>query len=181
MAEPFVGQIALFAFPFAPAGWAMCHGQAVSIAQNTVLYSIIGSAYGGDAKTYFNLPDLQARAAVGSGQGPGLSNYSIGDAGGAATTTLKEGELALHSHVVGVGIDPANAVTPADNGLAKANERIGADNYYVHLYSPNPQFARDGLAPNTIGFAGGSGPHNNMQPYLAMNFCIALTGVFPQR
>jgi microcystin-dependent protein len=181
MAEPFVGQIALFGFPFAPAGWAVCHGQPMPIAQNAVLYSIIGNAYGGDGKSYFNLPNLQARAAIGAGQGPGLSNYSIGDIGGAAIVTLKEGELTLHSHWFGAGIDPASAVTPAANHLAKANERIGADNYYVHLYSPKPQFARNGLAPSTVGFAGGGGPHNNMQPYLGLNFCIALTGVFPQR
>lgn len=160
MSEPYIGQITLFAGNFAPRGWAFCEGQLLSIAQNTALFSILGTTYGGDGRVTFALPDLRGRVPLHPGQGPGLSSYSLGEAAGTETVTLTEAEMPTHSHSMVIS-------TTQPGGTAKAIEGE---------LTPNPI-----VAPNAVGNTGGSQPHPNMQPYLALNYIIALQGIFPSR
>ena len=184
--EPFIGQIAIFGFSFAPAGWAMCQGQKLPISQNMSLFSIIGTQYGGDGQVLFALPNLQGCAVIGAGQGPGLSPYDEGESGGVATVTLIAPEMASHSHGFAATTDMASKVEPAGNVLASAVRTTdlgapapGPPEVAANFYSPNPLTAGATLA--SIASAGGDQPHNNMQPSLVMNFCIALQGVIPPR
>jgi microcystin-dependent protein len=170
--DPFIGEIQLFAGTFAPKGWALCNGQLLPIAQNTALYSILGVQYGGDGKTTFALPNLQARAPLGQGQGPGLSGKVLGQMGGASTVTLSVNEMPNHSHlpntqsVEGVA-DPTNAIWGKTTGA-----RGGS------AYGPKVDLP---MNPAAIQSTGNSQPHTNMQPYVGINYIIALTGVFPPR
>jgi microcystin-dependent protein len=172
MADPFLAEIRIFPSNFAPKGWAFCNGQLLPISQNTALFSLLGTTYGGDGKSTFALPNIEGRAPMHPGQGPGLSLHDLGEAGGSETVTLLESEIPAHSHgLMSLGA-PANRTNPIGNTIA----RVSAGNAYVA-----PPVALASMAGQALAPAGGDQPHNNMQPYLTLNFCIALQGVFPQR
>ena len=173
MADPFVAEIRIFPFNFAPKGWAWCDGQLLPLSQNTALFSLLGTTYGGNGKSNFALPDLQGRAPMHPGQGPGLSLHDLGETGGSETVTLLESEIPAHSHTVrAVGGDPADLQGPSSSrALARS-----ANGFAFTAGPANVSMASEALAP-----AGGDQPHNNMMPYLTFYFCIALQGVFPPR
>lgn len=172
MADPFVAEIRIFPFNFAPRGWAWCDGQLMPLSQNTALFSLLGTTYGGDGKSNFALPDLQGRAPMHPGQGPGLSLHDLGESAGSETVTLTETEMPAHPHAYVARNFAANADTPG--GLCVAKPPAGPN-----IYAPPGQLVQmslQALTPN-----GGDTPHNNMMPYLTLYFCIALQGVFPPR
>jgi microcystin-dependent protein len=174
MSSPFVAEIRIFGFNFAPTGWALCDGQLLPISQNTALFSLLGTTYGGDGKVTFALPDLQGSVPLHPGQGPGLSLYDLGQIGGADFITLLSSEMPIHSHAVNAQNQPAQLAAPdVDRTFAKS---AGGFAYKAPPYTTIVNFD-----PNMISVAGGSLPHNNMMPYLVLNFCIALQGVFPPR
>jgi microcystin-dependent protein len=161
----------MFAFSFAPQGWALCNGQLLPIAQNQALFSLLGTTYGGDGRTTFALPDLRSRVPVHQGQGPGLSPYAEGQAGGTETVTLAAAQMPGHTHPVTASSSAATSDNPAARTLARPASPI---------YHTEPgQHAVMGA--NMLGEAGGSQPHDNIQPYLVLTFCIALTGIFPSQ
>jgi microcystin-dependent protein len=171
MADPFVAEIRIFPFNFAPKGWAFCDGQILPISQNTALFSLLGTVYGGDGKSTFALPDLQGSLAMHPGQGPGLSLRDLGEIGGAETVTLLESEIPSHTHGLRASLDDADLRVPTPTrSLAKSS---------TNMYGTGnpPQM----LAFQALTISGGSLPHNNMQPYLTFNYSIALQGVFPPR
>jgi microcystin-dependent protein len=170
--DPFVAEIRIFPFNFAPKGWAWCDGQLLPLSQNTALFSLLGTTYGGDGKSNFALPDLQGRGPMHPGQGPGLSLHVLGETGGSETVTLLESEIPSHSHTLRASSDPADVQDPSQ---ARSLARSAPGFAYVTT-NPNVPMAPEGLAP-----AGGDQPHNNMMPYLTFYFCIALQGVFPSR
>lgn len=173
MADPFVAEIRIFPFNFAPRGWAWCDGQLMPLSQNTALFSLLGTTYGGNGKSNFALPDLQGRAPMHPGQGPGLSLHDLGETGGSETSTLLESEIPAHSHALGAqNIALGGLATPAGNTL----NRPASGNLYSSASAALVSMAPEGIAP-----AGGDQPHNNLQPYLTFYFCIALQGVFPPR
>lgn len=172
MADPFVAEIRIFPFNFAPKGWAFCNGQLLPLSQNTALFSLLGTVYGGDGKSTFALPDLEGSAAMHPGQGQGLSLRDLGQIGGAESVTLLVSEMPFHAHTLNAaGGDVAESNIANANAMTRANN----GNPYTTTFTP-VQMAPQALAP-----AGGSLPHNNMQPYLTLNFNIALQGVFPPR
>jgi microcystin-dependent protein len=171
MADPFVAEIRIFPFNFAPKGWAFCNGQILPISQNTALFSLLGTTYGGNGQSTFALPDMEGNAPMHPGQGPGLSLHDLGETGGSETVTLLQSEIPAHSHAEGVSASDANEPAPAAQLFAKG---IG-----IGMYAAPGALTQ--LNPNAITLAGGSLPHNNMQPYLTFNFNIALQGVFPPR
>jgi microcystin-dependent protein len=172
MADPFVAEIRIFPFNFAPKGWAWCDGQLLPISQNTALFSLLGTTYGGDGKSNFALPDLQGRAPMHPGQGPGLSLHDLGETGGSETVTLLESEIPAHSHALMASTSTANQPGPnSNNSLARTQ---GATPY-------GPATNLVTMAPEALAPAGGDQPHNNLQPYLTYYFNIALQGVFPPR
>ena len=176
MATPFLGEVRIFSFNFAPKGWAMCNGQVMPIAQNQALFALLGTTYGGDGTTNFALPDLRSRIAIGFGQGPGLSNYVQGQFGGEEVHTLITQEMPAHNHPVACKstIDNSTPPTsPVSNFWTRENNGDAP-------YSSTPN-GLSGMHPSAIATAGGSQPHLNLQPSLTMNFCIALAGVFPSR
>jgi microcystin-dependent protein len=173
MSEPFIGQITLFAGNFAPRGWAFCQGQILAIAQNTALFSILGTTYGGNGTTTFALPDLRGRVAIQQGQGPGLPPYQLGQVGGEPTVTLTTNQMPMHNHTLNVDPNSGDQITPQGHVLAA--EASGA----AAVYSAAQPAAA--MNPAAIGMAGGNQPHDNMQPYLALNYIIATAGVFPSR
>ncbi|WP_028652992.1 phage tail protein [Nocardioides halotolerans] len=174
MADPFVAEIRIFAFQFAPRGWALCNGQLLPISQNTALFSLLGTTYGGNGLSNFGLPDLQGRAVMQPGQGPGLSNRALGEAGGTETVTLLSTEMPAHSHTVNANPDFADVQSPTPaRSLARSQN---ANAYKAPAGQPLTPLAAEALSP-----AGSSQPHNNMQPYLTLSFNIALQGVFPPR
>jgi microcystin-dependent protein len=181
MASPFVSEITIFAFNFAPTGWALCQGQLLPISQNTALFSLLGTTYGGNGQTTFALPNMQDNAANSFGQGPGLSLYSQGEVSGAPNVTLLVTELPVHSHLFNATTNAGTTATASQNqpGLAAGGTKINANN--ANIYSTNPNLATTALSPLAIGVTGGGLPHNNMQPYLTLNYCIAMQGVFPPR
>lgn len=171
MADPFVAEIRMFGFNFAPRGWAFCDGQLLPISQNTALFSLLGTNYGGNGISNFGLPNLQGSVPMFHGQGSGLASYSQGQSGGAQSVTLISGEMPAHAHS---GV-PANARPAESNNPQAQNFGRSETNAYV-----------SGAANTTLNAAstttaGGSQPHNNLQPYLVLNFCIALQGIFPPR
>lgn len=176
MADPFVAEIRIFPFNFAPKGWAFCNGQLMPLSQNTALFSLLGTTYGGDGKSTFALPNLQGSSAMHPGQGQGLSLRDLGQIGGTQFVTLLASEMPLHAHVVGRATSAqGDSITPVGSVWATAAAGRGAAALYAD--TPNAKVNQFfSLAPS-----GGSLPHNNMQPYLTLNFCIALQGVFPQR
>jgi microcystin-dependent protein len=179
MADPFVAEIRILPFFFAPKGWAFCNGQLMPISQNTALFSLLGTTYGGDGKSTFALPNLQGMAPLHAGQGPGLSLWDLGQFEGSDTVTLLESEIPIHSHALNAQTQNATTNQPAGAILA-AGHFGGAQGGAVNLYltSSSPQTL---MNPNAIAPAGGDQPHNNLMPYLTLNFCIALQGVFPPR
>lgn len=171
MADPFIGEIKMVGFNFPPRGWAYCNGQLLSIVQNTALFALLGTTYGGNGQTTFGLPNLMGRTPVHAGQGPGLSPMTLGEMAGTETITLNLTQ-AGHAHALKASANQASATTPAGNVLA-SKRRGGKDIY--NPASPVP------LHPLSVGQAGGSQPHDNTQPYLGLNFVIALQGIFPSR
>ncbi|HJQ13569.1 MAG TPA: tail fiber protein [Anaerolineales bacterium] len=171
MADPFVAEIRIFPFNFAPKGWAWCDGQLLPISQNTALFSLLGTTYGGDGKSSFALPDLQGRAPMHPGQGPGLSLHNLGESDGSETVTLLESEIPAHSHGMSVS---------SQLGLENtATGQLFAMGDGINLYGPANSL--NSMSGQALALAGGDQPHNNLQPYLTFFFCIALQGVFPPR
>lgn len=171
--DPFVAEIRMFAGNFAPRGWAFCRGQLVSISQNTALFSLLGTTYGGDGRSTFALPNLQGRAPMQAGSGPGLSNHSLGEQGGADSVTLLTSEMPYHSHTL-LGTNARAGVGSPDGNVL--NRSVGENGYQTTSASSLVPMADQMVAPT-----GGGQPHNNMQPYLALNFIIALQGIYPPR
>jgi microcystin-dependent protein len=174
MADPFVAEIRIFPFNFAPRGWAWCDGQLLPLSQNTALFSLLGTTYGGNGKSNFALPDLQGSAPMQPGQGPGLSLYDLGEIGGTETVSLLESEIPSHAHALTPLNEAAIGNTPAQQYVARPFGR--GNNLYTSPANPSVPMNVNMLAP-----AGGDQPHNNMMPYLTFYFCIALQGVFPPR
>jgi len=173
---PYIGQIAIFGFNYAPAGWAPCQGQMLAIGQNPQLFSIIGNRFGGNGQVTFALPNLEG-VPVGAGQGPGLSDYALGQAGGEMTVTLTPQQMPNHNHPFNAVNSQATSATPEGNQLARAWRALEHTDAVVNFYSNHP--GNTPLALNAIGASGSGQPHNNLQPYLAVNFCIATAGVMP--
>jgi microcystin-dependent protein len=172
--DPFVAEIRIFPFNFAPKGWAWCDGQLLPLSQNTALFSLLGTTYGGDGKSNFALPDLQGRAPMHPGQGPGLSLHDLGETGGSDTVSLLESEIPSHSHTVGAQTVPLSAVAVPTGATFT---RPASGNLFFTPGSPTVVNMND----NALAPAGGDQPHNNLQPYLTFYFCIALQGVYPPR
>jgi len=174
MADPFVAEIRIFPFNFAPRGWAFCNGQILPISQNTALFSLLGTTYGGNGQSTFALPDLQGSAPMQPGQGPGLSLHDLGETGGSETVTLSQLEMPLHNH--NYQVRPTAAVPPQNSPVALTGSRSNSRPYSPAASGTNVQMNTTAASPN-----GGSLPHNNLMPYLTLNFCIALQGIFPPR
>ena len=174
MADPFVAEIRMFGFQFAPKGWAQCNGQLLPLSQNTALFSLLGTTYGGDGKSTFALPGLEGSAAMHPGQGPGLSLRDLGEIGGSEFVTLLESEMPIHTHNLMASTQNASTSNPsADTVLARSFGGLS----YRNAAPLTPQL----MAFQALSPAGGSLPHNNLMPYLVVNYCIALQGVFPAR
>jgi microcystin-dependent protein len=169
MSDQFVAEIRIFPFNFPPTGWAFCDGQIMPISQNTALFALLGTTYGGDGKSTFALPDLQGSAPMQPGQGQGLSLRDLGEMSGVESITLLQSEIPLHTHVMNTTNEDGNNTQPATRYYGRGNAIFA------------PPAALSTMAVQTIAPAGGGLPHNNMQPYLTLNFCIALQGIFPQR
>lgn len=174
MSNPFLAEIRIFTGNFAPKGWALCDGQLMSISQNTALFSLLGTTYGGNGTSNFALPNLQGCAPMQAGQGPGLSLRDLGETAGEQTVTLLQTEMPAHSHSA-LGSTGSDAVTPVNNAWASGS-KLGGGNIYVPSGNNNVQ-----MNPFALSIAGGSQPHNNMPPFLGLTFIIALQGVFPAR
>ena len=172
MADPFLAEIRIFPFSFPPKGWAFCNGQIMPISQNTALFALLGTTYGGDGKSTFALPDLQGSAAMHPGQGQGLSLRDLGQLGGAETVTLLQSEMPAHAHTLMGQATFGNSTSPEGKTWGRP---FGGGALYKAAGSVGQ------LAPQLLAPAGGDLPHNNMQPYLTLSFCIALQGVFPPR
>jgi microcystin-dependent protein len=174
VSNPFVAEIRIFPFNFAPKGWAFCDGQILPLSQNTALFSLLGTTYGGDGKSNFALPNMQGNAPMHPGQGPGLSLHDLGETGGSDTVTLLESEIPAHPHALMANIHNGDLGTPAPtNALARSTPGF--------IYKVPTPPATVLMADQVIAPAGGDQPHNNLMPYLTLNFCIALQGVYPPR
>ena len=176
MADPFVAEIRIFPFNFAPKGWAWCNGQLLPLSQNTALFSLLGTTYGGDGKSNFALPDLEGRAPMHPGQGPGLSLHDLGETGGSETVTLLESETPFHNHILKSSAEDADADNPAPTNVTGGSAGVS-----LYLGAPNSVVVANQLSPNALAPTGGDQPHNNLMPYLTYYFNIALQGVFPPR
>jgi microcystin-dependent protein len=179
MDQPYIGAIFAHAGTFAPREWALCQGQTQSIADNSTLFALIGTNFGGDGVQTFNLPDLRGRIPVGQGQGPGLSNYVIGQLSGTENVSILSSNLPQHTHLVNVVNGVGNATTPASNTYIAGSYAGGVEGTPLSFYGPGPSDST--LAATTIGTAGNSIPISIMQPILATNYIIALFGIFPSR
>ncbi|MBX9806771.1 MAG: tail fiber protein [Flavobacteriaceae bacterium] len=169
--DPFVAEIRIFPFNFAPRGWAWCNGQLLPLSQNTALFSLLGTMYGGNGTNNFALPDLQGRTPMHPGQGPGLSLHDLGETGGSETVSLLQSEIPSHNHSLMTSNLNSQSTVPTNKILGRGNP--------VKVFSSGAPSTVMGT--NSIAPSGGSLPHNNMMPYLTMHFCIALQGVFPPR
>jgi microcystin-dependent protein len=178
MAEPFLGQIMLVPYNFAPYGWAYCSGQLLPIAQNTALFSLLGTFYGGNGTSTFALPNLQGCVIVGQGQGPGLSPYEVGQTGGSTSVTLLENQLPSHNHNI-----PASATAGHDSvpGLAYALGSGGRGSPPIYANLTTQEASPTTMSAAECGSTGGSEPHNNLMPYQVLSYVIALQGIFPSR
>lgn len=174
MTDPFVAEIRSFGFNFAPTGWARCDGAILPLSQNTALFSLLGTMYGGDGKSTFALPDLQGSSPVSSGQGNGLSDRFVGESYGSGTVSLIQSEIPAHTHVPQGALDPAELAAPG-------NDRVLARGQPGLPYQSDSSTSLTQLNPSATTPAGGSQPHNNLPPLLTLNFCIALQGIFPPR
>ena len=170
--DPFVAEIRIFPFNFAPKGWAFCDGQLLPLSQNTALFSLLGTTYGGDGKSNFALPDMQGNAPMHPGQGPGLSLHDLGESGGSDTVSLLESEMPAHPHGWMASNADSNNQSPVATLFAGG---LGG----ISMYAAPTSITQ--LAPNALAPAGGDQPHNNLMPYLTLTFCIALQGVYPPR
>ena len=174
MSSPFVAEVRIFGFNFAPRGWATCDGQILPISQNTALFSLLGTTYGGNGQSNFALPDLKGSVVVDNGQGPGLSQYYEGVTGGSETVTLTPLQMASHNHTVQAQSNPSNLNAPAaTRSFSRATGGFP--------YQSNASANLVNTSPQSIGVMGASNPHNNMMPYETLLFCIAMQGVFPAR
>jgi len=172
LADPFVAEIRVFPFTFAPKGWAWCDGQLLPLSQNTALFSLLGTTYGGNGKSNFALPNLQGSVPMHPGQGPGLGLYDLGQTGGTETVTLLQSEMPAHNHLLMVATgDEAETNISTNNALTRSKGG--------NIYAPATPITQ--MAGGVLPLIGGNLPHNNMMPYLTMYFCIALQGVFPPR
>ena len=172
MGEPYVGEIRMFGGNFPPNGWAFCDGSLLPISENETLFNLIGTTYGGDGQSTFALPNLQSRVPIHAGQGPGISqSYQLGEAAGVESVTLSQQQIPSHTHAFVVSTAVANSTTPNGQVLAQSTQRAI---YFEATTTTN-------LAANALGAAGGSQPHENLAPYLCINFIISLFGVFPQQ
>jgi microcystin-dependent protein len=171
MSEPFIAEIRIFAGNFAPRSWAFCNGQLLPVSQNTALFSLIGTTYGGDGRTTTALPNLEGRAPMHPGRGPGLTARRLGQRGGVEMVTLSEAQMPNHTHTLSADTALANNRNPQGNALARAAGGLA--------YGPSGSMVP--LAEQALPNTGGSQAHNNMQPYLTMNFIIALQGLYPSR
>jgi microcystin-dependent protein len=174
MADPFVAEIRIFTGNFAPNGWAMCDGQILPISQNTALFSLLGTFYGGDGKSNFALPNLQGRAPIQTGQGAGLSQYDLGESGGAAAVTLLQTEIPSHVHTAGCQSNPGGQAAPTGNVWSGLAGRTPPPLYTTAAPNTN-------MNPGALAVTGGNLPHNNMSPFLVLNFIIAMQGIYPSR
>ena len=176
MANPFIAEIRIFPFNFAPVGWASCNGQLIPISQNTALFSLLGTTFGGNGTSSFGLPNLQGNAPMAPGQGPGLSLHDLGETGGSATVTLTPNQVPSHTHgLQGSPRDAEEGTPTAQSSLARSNPGFV---YKQPSGANQPQPMAAGILGGAVG---GNAPHNNMMPYLALNFCIALQGIYPSR
>jgi len=175
MADQFVGEIRIFGFNFAPTGWATCDGQLMPISQNTALFSLLGTTYGGDGKSTFALPNLQGCTPLHFGQGPGLSLRDLGETGGTPTVTLLQTEIPQHTHALQGYAGAGNQTDPAGHTWAAAH----SGRQLLNTYAPGP--TNTSMSPASLAPAGGGQPHNNLMPYQTLLFCIALQGIFPPR
>ncbi|MCU1265470.1 MAG: phage Tail Collar domain protein [Acidobacteria bacterium] len=175
MASPFVAEIRIFACNFAPTGWAQCNGQILPISQNTALFSLLGTYYGGNGQSTFALPNLEGQAALGTGDGSGLSQRFLGEMSGTESVTLLQSEISAHTHTAGGStVNNGGSQTPTGNIWATSPAGRGT----LALWGTP---ATGAMNPNALNLTGGGLPHNNLQPYLTLNFCIAMQGVFPPR
>lgn len=174
MSEPFVAEIRIFAGNFAPRGWAFCDGQLLPISQNTALFSLLGTTYGGDGRTTTALPNLQGRAPMHPGRGPGLTDRRLGQRGGAEHITLTEAQTPNHNHNLMAAVQPASQFSPTNT--SSLGRSVGT-NIYATDSAPTPVT----MSSETLNSQGGSQSHNNMQPFITMNFIIALVGLYPSR
>lgn len=175
MTDQFIAEIRMFAGNFAPKGWALCNGQIMPISQNTALFSLLGTTYGGNGTTTFALPDLRGRAPMQQGQGPGLSPRVLGELGGEESVTLLSTEMPAHTHPVTA--TTAQGTTGSPSNARWATTRIGRQGVYAYSTAAPDQ----DMSPFASGISGGSQPHNNMPPYVVINYIIALEGIFPPR
>jgi microcystin-dependent protein len=173
MSDQFLAEIRIFPFNFAPTGWAMCDGQLMPISQNTALFALLGTVYGGDGKSTFALPNMQGNAPMQPGQGQGLSLRDLGEMSGTENVTLLVSEIPMHTHTLSTSSEPG------DNNVPSPNMALAVSAGAFAYVSGSPPLAA--MAPQALPPAGGGLPHNNMQPYLTLSFCIALQGIFPQR
>jgi microcystin-dependent protein len=171
-----IAEIRLFAGNFAPRNWAFCNGQIMAISQNTALFSILGTTFGGNGQTTFALPDFRGRFPVGPGQGPGLTNHDLGEVSGSETVTLSTAQMPLHTHTIAVNQNGGTSSNPVNNYLAGGQDATA---------NPIPGYASSAVGGNlnaaAVGASGSSQPHNNMPPYLGINYIICLFGIFPSR
>ncbi len=179
MADPFIAEIRLFPFNFAPIGWALCQGQLLPISQYTAVFSLVGTTYGGDGRSTFGLPNLQGRVPIHSGNGAGLSPVVLGEMNGVETVTLQQTQMPSHNHPLNSVAAAATANTPASGQMTAEGHGEGRGAYSIRSYAASGTSTT--LTPAAVGNAGGGLPHNNLQPYLTLNWCIALQGIFPPR
>ncbi|HLH90088.1 MAG TPA: tail fiber protein [Xanthobacteraceae bacterium] len=178
--DPYVAEIRIFPFNFAPKGWAFCDGQLLPISQNAALFSLLGTFYGGDGKSTFALPNLQGRVAISQGQLDGGSQYFLGEQGGSDTVTLLSTELPSHNHTVNATTVKGSSNDPGNNMLCEGQYTTQTASGPVDYYGPDTAATKT-MNPQMIAPSGNSFPHNNMMPYLTLSYCIALQGVYPPR
>ena len=176
MSEPFIGEIRMFGGNFAPRGWAFCDGQLLEISQNDALFSLLGTTYGGDGRSTFGLPDLRGRSPLHAGQGPGMGTHRLGDMGGAEYVVLNTNQMPAHGHQAQMNCNEGPGDSASPRGTVLARDASGMTASYHG--EPNTMMSEEGV---TVAYAGGGQSHDNMSPYLAVHFMIALVGIYPSR